>query len=57
MTQLKQFAQEKITSRYLTDFQRQLLRKNLKTEQAPEYRQRIEIMQMRAKLKVKFVGH
>ena len=46
MTQLKQFAQEKITNRYLTDFQRQLLRKNLKTEQAPEYRQRIEIMLM-----------
>jgi transposase len=46
MTQLNQFTQGKITSRYLTDFQRQLLKKNLKLAQAPEYRQRIEIMLM-----------
>ncbi len=46
MIELKQFAQREITNRYLTEFQRQLLKKNLKTEQAPEYRQRIEIMLM-----------
>jgi transposase len=46
MTQLKQFVQEKVVSHYLTQFQRQLLEKNLTIEQAPEYRQRIEIMLM-----------
>jgi transposase len=46
MTQSNQFTQRKTTSRYLTDFQRQLLKKNLKVVQAPEYRQRIEIMLM-----------
>ena len=46
MNQLKQFSQEKITNRCLTEFQRQLLKKSLKVEQAPEYRQRIEIMLM-----------
>jgi transposase len=46
MAQSNQFNQIKITSRYLTEFQRQLLEKNLKTEQPHEYRQRIEIMLM-----------
>lgn len=46
MSQLQQFDRGKITNRHLTEFQRQLLKKNLKTEQAPEYRQRIEIMLM-----------
>ena len=46
MNQLNQFTQGKTTSRYLTEFQRQLLEKNLKIEQAPEHRQRIEIMLM-----------
>jgi transposase len=46
MTQLNQFVQRKISNLHLTEFQRQLLEKNLKTEQAPEYRQRIEIMLM-----------
>ncbi len=46
MIQTKQFTQGKIAGRYLTEFQRQLLKKNLKTEQTHEYRQRIEIMLM-----------
>jgi transposase len=46
MIESKQFVRGEITNRYLTEFQRQLLKKNLKTEQAPEYRQRIEIMLM-----------
>ena len=46
MNQLNQFTQGKTTSRYLTEFQRQLLEKNLKTAQPHEYRQRIEIMLM-----------
>jgi transposase len=46
MNQLKKFEQGKTINQYLTEFQRQLLEKNLKIEQAPEYRQRIEIMLM-----------
>jgi transposase len=46
MIQSKQFVQGKIANQYLTEFQRQLLKKSLKTDQAPEYRQRIEIMLM-----------
>jgi transposase len=46
MTQPHQFVQTKVPSRHLTEFQRQLLEKNLKIEQVPEYRQRIEIMLM-----------
>lgn len=44
MIQPKEFIQGKITNRYLTDFQRQLLKKTLKTEQSHEYHQRIQIM-------------
>lgn len=46
MAQLKQFNQGKTTNLYLTEFQCQLLKKNLKLEQPHEYRQRIEIMLM-----------
>ena len=46
MTHINHSAQRKIPDRYLTEFQRQLLEKNLKSKQAPEYRQRIEIMLM-----------
>jgi transposase len=44
MIQTNQFTQKQLLGRYLTNFQRQLLEKNLKTETSPEYRQRIEIM-------------
>jgi transposase len=44
MIQTNQFTQKQLLGRYLTEFQRQLLAKNLKTEPMPEYRQRIEIM-------------
>jgi transposase len=44
MIQTNQFTQKQLLGRYLTEFQRQLLTKNLKTETIPEYRQRIEIM-------------
>ena len=44
MIQTNQFTQKQLLGRYLTEFQRQLLTKNLKTEPTPEYRQRIEIM-------------
>jgi transposase len=44
MTQTKQFIQGKLLGHYLTTFQRQLLEQQLKIEQPPEYRQRIEIM-------------
>ena len=46
MNQSNQFVQGKTMNRYLTEFQRQLLKKSLKTAQAPEYRQRIKIMLM-----------
>jgi transposase len=44
MSQIDKFIQSKLADRCLTDFQRQLLGKHLKTESVPEYRQRIEIM-------------
>ncbi len=44
MIQTNQFTQKQLLGRYLTNFQRQLLEKNLKTETSPEYRQRVEIM-------------
>jgi transposase len=44
MTKIKQFIQRKTRDRYLTDFQRQLLEKQIEIESVPEYRQRIEIM-------------
>jgi transposase len=44
MIQTNQFTQKQLLGRYLTNFQRQLLEKNLKTETIPEYRQRVEIM-------------
>jgi transposase len=44
MIQTNQFTQKQLLGRYLTEFQRQLLAKNLKVETIPEYRQRIEIM-------------
>jgi transposase len=44
MIQTNQFTQKQLLGRYLTEFQRQLLAKHLKTETIPEYRQRIEIM-------------
>jgi transposase len=44
MSQMDKFTQSKLADRCLTEFQRQLLGKHLKTESVPEYRQRIEIM-------------
>ncbi len=44
MIQTNQFTQKQLLGRYLTEFQRQLLAKHLKTETISEYRQRIEIM-------------
>ena len=44
MTQINQFVQRKLLDRYLTEFQRQLLEKQIEIERVPEYRQRIEIM-------------
>jgi transposase len=44
MTQVNQFDREQLRIKYLTQFQRQLLEKQLKIETIPEYRQRIEIM-------------
>jgi transposase len=44
MTQVNQVDREQLRIKYLTQFQRQLLEKQLKIETIPEYRQRIEIM-------------
>lgn len=44
MIQPHQFIQKQLLGQLLTEFQRQLLEKNLKVETIPEYRQRIEIM-------------
>jgi transposase len=44
MIQPNQFTQKQLLGQHLTEFQRQLLEKNLKVETIPEYRQRIEIM-------------
>ncbi len=44
MTQAERFNREQLSNRPLTNFQRQLLEKHLKTETISEYRQRIEIM-------------
>jgi transposase len=44
MTQVNESTQRASTGRCLTEFQRQLLGKHLKTESVPEYRQRIQIM-------------
>jgi transposase len=44
MTQANEYFQRASTDRCLTEFQRQLLVKHLKTESVPEYRQRIQIM-------------
>jgi transposase len=44
MAQINQFDREQLLIKYLTQFQRQLLEKQLKIEATPEYRQRIEIM-------------
>jgi transposase len=44
MIQPNQFTQKQLLGQGLTEFQRQLLEKNLKVETIPEYRQRIEIM-------------
>jgi transposase len=44
MTQIDRIDRQQLSSRYLTNFQRQLLEKHLKIETIPEYRQRIEIM-------------
>ncbi|WP_310487468.1 hypothetical protein [Chamaesiphon sp. VAR_69_metabat_338] len=44
MTQINQLGREELRIKYLTQFQRQLLEKQLSIEVIPEYRQRIEIM-------------
>ena len=44
MTRINQLIHEKSLNKYLTQFQIQLLEKNLQTETIPEYRQRIQIM-------------
>lgn len=44
MTRINQLIYEKSLNKYLTQFQIQLLEKNLQTETIPEYRQRIQIM-------------
>jgi transposase len=44
MIEPNQFTQKQLLGQHLTEFQRQLLEKNLKVETIPEYRQRIEIM-------------
>ncbi len=44
MTRINQLIHEKSLNKYLTQFQSQLLEKNLQTETIPEYRQRIQIM-------------
>jgi hypothetical protein len=44
MTQINQSVYDNSFGKHLTQFQRQLLGKNLKIETIPEYRQRIEIM-------------
>lgn len=44
MSQINQLIHENSLHKHLTQFQRQLLEKNLQTETTPEYRQRIEIM-------------
>jgi transposase len=44
MTQINKCTQRISADRCLTEFQRQLLGKHLKTENVPEYRQRIQIM-------------
>jgi transposase len=44
MTSPNQFTHRKLLGQYLTEFQRQLLKKNLEVVTIAEYRQRIEIM-------------
>jgi transposase len=44
MNQTDRFSRHQSSNQHLTNFQRQLLEKNLKTETIAEYRQRIEIM-------------
>ena len=44
MAQTDRLMPEQPQSKHLTEFQRQLLKKNLQVETIPEYRQRIEIM-------------
>jgi transposase len=44
MIHTNQFTREQLLGQHLTEFQRQLLEKNLQVETIPEYRQRIEIM-------------
>jgi transposase len=44
MNQTDRFNRNQLSNQHLTNFQRQLLEKHLKTETIPEYRQRIEIM-------------
>jgi hypothetical protein len=44
MTGTNQFTHQKLLGQYLTEFQRQLLKKNLEAATIAEYRQRIKIM-------------